>query len=56
MAKENNSKRIILLGASVGKSWKIEQLSKRINEPEYVFEYEGEYQFDKSNNYITIKR
>jgi hypothetical protein len=41
-------KHIILLGASVGKAWEIEDLPKRQNIQGYRFEYVGEYQFDKS--------
>jgi len=57
------TKHIILLGASVGKSWNIESLPNRIRQSNtnnssnpinpknlinYRFEYVGEYQFDKS--------
>ena len=41
-------KHIVLLGASVGKDWKIEDLPKRLTIHNYQFEYVGEYQFDKT--------
>jgi len=54
MANEKNMKRIVLLGASVGKGWKIEQLSERLNKSEYIFEYVGEYQFDKTEKLLSL--
>ncbi len=39
---------IVLLGASVGRDWKIEELPSRLNIQKYQFEYVGEYQFDKT--------
>jgi len=45
----SEEKRIILIGASVGKAWRIEFLPKRIESSGFVFEYVfGGYQFDKS--------
>jgi len=44
----NNPRHVVLLGASVGKAWNIQQLSERLDNYEYVFEYVGVYQFDKS--------
>jgi lysophospholipase L1-like esterase len=41
-------KLITLLGASVGKAWKIEDFPKRLGTQDYRFEYVGEYQFDKT--------
>lgn len=42
-------KHIILLGASVGEAWKIDNLPKRVGIQGYRFEYVGEYQFDKTD-------
>jgi hypothetical protein len=42
------TKHVLLLGASVGKAWKFEELPQRMNMKGYQFEYEGEYQFDKT--------
>jgi len=41
-------RRIVLLGASVGKGWQIERLPARANNDEYIFEYAGVYSFDKT--------
>ena len=42
------TKHILLLGASVGKAWQIENLPQRANIKGYRFEYVGEYNFDKT--------
>ena len=42
------TKHILLLGASVGNSWQIENLPQRTNIKGYRFEYVGEYKFDKT--------
>jgi hypothetical protein len=39
---------IVLLGASVGEAWRIEDLPKRLGIQGYRFEYVGPYEFDKS--------
>jgi hypothetical protein len=41
-------RRIILIGASVGKAWDFPGLPGRLSDDRYVFEYVGKYQFDKS--------
>ncbi|MFX0195921.1 MAG: SGNH/GDSL hydrolase family protein [Candidatus Hodarchaeota archaeon] len=41
-------KHVVLLGASVGRSWHIEDLPARIGIQNYRFEYVSEYQFDKT--------
>ena len=41
-------KHIILLGASVAKDWKMDDLPKRVNLQGFRFEYVWEYQFDKT--------
>ena len=41
-------KHMVLLGASVGKAWEIEELPKRLGIQSYRFEYVGPYEFDKS--------
>ena len=42
-------KHIVLLGASVGKSWNISLLPERASSRNYRFEYVGCYRFDKSS-------
>lgn len=50
-------KRIILLGASVGRAWNIEGLPERIKNHEYVFEYvHGGSTFDKSEKLKELLR
>jgi hypothetical protein len=41
-------KQVLLLGASVGKSWKLPLLPQRIDNSDYAFEYQMCAQFDKS--------
>ncbi len=41
-------KHVVLLGASVGRSWHIEDLPARIGIQNYRFEYVSAYQFDKT--------
>ena len=48
------SKHVVLLGASVGQAWHIEDLPKRLGIQGYRFEYRGEYQFDKSKSLQQI--
>ena len=43
------TRHIVLLGASVGKAWNIEQLPERVSNRNYRFEYIGLYRFDKSS-------
>lgn len=47
-AEENGTKRILLIGASVGDAWNIAQLPDRTQLAGYTFESVAEYQFDKS--------
>lgn len=42
-------KHVLLLGASVGKAWEIEGLSRRLGLKDYRFEYVGKYDFDKTD-------
>ncbi|MHA1291998.1 MAG: hypothetical protein ACTSQJ_04950 [Promethearchaeota archaeon] len=52
---KRNPKKIILLGASVGRAWNISSLPKRINNFEYEFEYvHGGSSFDKSEKLKRI--
>jgi len=44
----NKQKHIVLLGASIGKGWNLEEFPQRITEDQYKFEYIGHYDFDKS--------
>jgi len=39
---------IVLVGASIGNGWKIQDLPRRLGSTEYSFEFIGEYEFDKS--------
>ena len=41
-------RRVVLLGASVGRAWDFPNLSTRIGRQNYIFEYEGVYAFDKT--------
>ena len=50
----NTKKHIVLLGASVGKKWDIENLPQRINNDKYTFEYVGIYAFDKTKALTDI--
>ena len=54
MAQKSAPKRIILLGASVGKGWKIENLPERLHSSFYRFEYVGDYKFDKTKTLFNI--
>jgi hypothetical protein len=45
---EETKRRTVLLGASVGKGWQIEQLPARADNDEYIFEYAAVYSFDKT--------
>ena len=48
-------KRVVLLGASVGRSWNIEGLPERIKNHDYIFEYiHGGSTFDKSEKLEEI--
>lgn len=47
-AEENGTKRILLIGASVGNAWNIAKLPERTRLAGYTFESVAEYQFDKS--------
>ncbi len=42
-------KYIVLVGASVGKSWNLPELSKRMNLKDVFYGYRGKYEFDKSS-------
>lgn len=44
-----DKKRIFLIGASVGKEWKLPELPKRVNDDRHVFESTAVYQFDKTD-------
>ncbi len=45
---EKKSKRIILIGASVGKAWNISALTDRVHNHDYAFEYVYSGGFDKT--------
>ena len=47
-------KHVILLGASVGHAWDIEKLPHRVNNRDFMFEFAGEYEFDKSKELKKI--
>lgn len=40
---------LVLVGASIGKEWHLEELGKRIQAPGYRFSYVGTYDFDKGD-------
>ena len=44
----SRKKRIVLIGASVGKAWDFPGLPGRMADNRFIFEYVGKYQFDKS--------
>ncbi|MFH1642282.1 MAG: hypothetical protein ABIC04_05280 [Nanoarchaeota archaeon] len=52
--KNKNVKHLVLLGASVGKSWDIEGSPKRMNSNDYDFELVTEYAFDKTKKLSEI--
>ncbi len=47
-ASSEGTRQIVLIGASVGYSWRFSELFSRINAGRYSFEYVELYQFDKS--------
>ncbi len=47
-ASNDATRKIVLIGASVGYSWRFGELSSRINAEPYSFEYVELYKFDKS--------
>ena len=55
---KKTKRKIVLLGASIGRSWNIPSLSARINDKRYVFEYIHGGGFDKSKKLreITSRR
>jgi hypothetical protein len=49
-------RRVVLVGASIGKAWHFEHLGERVKLPGYRFEYLGVYDFDKGklvSNLVT---
>ena len=49
-------KKIVLLGASVGKKWAISDLPKRLGSDAFVFNYVGVYKFDKTEQLAELLR
>lgn len=47
-------KHVVLLGASVGKNWRLAELPQRISSPGYSFESFAVYQFDKTEGLEEI--
>jgi hypothetical protein len=47
-------KRIVLIGASIGRAWNIEKLPERIRRPEFVFEYIGTGTFEKGPQLMEV--
>jgi hypothetical protein len=45
--KAIQTKRVVLVGASIGKGWNFDGLGRRIQRPDYRFDYQGAFQFDK---------
>lgn len=50
----NQTKKIILLGASLGKAWDIPSFPKRVKNFDYEFEYVGSGSFDKTERLKDI--
>lgn len=46
-AAAEKARRVVLVGASIGRAWHFERLNERTTIPGYRFEYIGEYAFDK---------
>jgi lysophospholipase L1-like esterase len=46
--RSDNKKYIVLVGASVGKSWNLSELSERMNDKKVCYGYRGIYAFDKT--------
>ena len=49
-------KRIVLIGASIGKAWNIEKLPERIHNPDVILEYVGSGTFDKGPQLADVLR
>lgn len=47
-ASGEKTRRVVLVGASVGKAWVLPGLPRRVHETGFEFEYVGKYKFDKS--------
>ena len=43
----NQAKRVVLVGASIGKGWDFENVGRRIQRKDIRFDYRGVFQFDK---------
>ena len=52
--REENSKYIVLVGASVGRHWHFPELSQRISADKYGFGYRGKGSFDKEDVIIDL--
>jgi hypothetical protein len=48
------TKHIVLLGASIGKTWKIDELPLRVGDSRYSFEYAGQFSPDKSKKLTEL--
>lgn len=48
LAAETGKTRVLLLGASVGKSWEVSGLPRRLNDSRFEFEAAQAWQFDKT--------
>jgi len=53
-SEETMKRHIVLLGASVGNAWNVGELPSRVGNDDYVFEYVGEYHFDKTAKLAEI--
>ncbi len=47
--KAEQTKRVVLVGASIGKAWHFEDVGRRASLPGYRFDYAGAYRFDKGD-------
>mgnify|MGYP000058812488 CR=1 FL=1 len=54
MTQTNDTKRITLVGASIGKDWNFDRVAERLKISGYDFRYMGKYDFDKSELIDTI--
>ena len=41
------TKRVVLVGASIGKGWEFESVGRRIQRSDLRFDYQGAFRFDK---------
>ena len=52
--QDRATKHIVLLGASIGKTWKIDELPVRVGDSRYTFGYAGQFSPDKSKKLAEL--